>query len=98
VAPLELAFRVGVAVLVILAPTAMFLGLWRLLMRMRNGELVERVMQDDRVDEEWSTGEFAQPSVLDVLQPTGTSGGQCPRCGATNPEEAAYCAGCLERL
>lgn len=96
--PLELAFRLGVAVFVILAPTAMFLGLWRLLMRMRNGELVERVMQDDRVADEWSTGEFAQPTVLDVLQPTGASGGQCPHCGATNPEEAAYCADCLERL
>ena len=96
--PIELAFRVGVAVVVILAPTVMFLGFWRLLMRMRNGELVERVMQDDRVADEWSTGEFAQPTVLDVLQPTGASGGQCPHCGATNPEEAAYCADCLGRL
>ena len=96
--PIELAFRVGVAVVVILAPTVMFLGFWRLLMRMRNGELVERVMQDDRVVGEWSSDEFAQPGIVGMLRPAGSSAGQCPHCGQTNPEEAAYCAGCLERL
>lgn len=94
----ELVFRVGVAVFVILAPTAMFLGFWRLLMRMRNGELVERVMSDDRVAEEWSGGDFAQPAVVQLLGSTGASSATCPHCGTTNSDGAGVCAGCLRRL
>ena len=96
--PTELAFRLAVAGFVILAPTAMFLGFWRLLMRMRNGELVERVMADDRVAEQWSGGTFARPTIAKMLRPTGGSGSRCPNCGTSNPEAATYCAGCLTRL
>lgn len=96
--PLEVAFRVAVAVFVIVAPTLMFLGFWRLLLRMRNGELVERVMSDERIDEQWSSGEFAQPSVLSMIHPSTSSGPGCPHCGASNLPEARYCASCLRRL
>ena len=96
--PTELAFRLAVAGFVILAPTFMFLGLWRLLMRMRNGELVERVLANDRVDGAWSDDEFATPTVIRLVRPTAGSGGRCPNCGASNPETASYCAGCLGRL
>lgn len=96
--PFELAFRVGVAVFVIVSPTLMFLGLWRLLMRMRNGELVERVLEDDRVAEEWSSGEFAWPALLGPARPANRSGARCSHCGTPNPTEAHYCANCLRRL
>ena len=96
--PTELAFRLAVAGFVILAPTAMFLGFWRLLMRMRNGELVERVLANDRVDGEFSEEEFATPTVVGLVRPTAGSGSRCPNCGASNPETASYCAGCLNRL
>ena len=96
--PTELAFRLAVAGFVILAPTFMFLGLWRLLMRMRNGELVERVLASDRVDGEWSGEEFPTPTVVRLVRPAAGSGSRCPDCGASNPETASYCAGCLNRL
>jgi len=95
--PIELAFRIGVALFVIVAPTLMFLGFWQVLMRMRNGELVEHVMQHDRVAEEWSAGSFVQLNVVG-LQPTKNSTERCPNCGATNHEAASYCGSCLTRL
>ena len=97
-APLELGFRLAVAIFVILAPTAMFLGFWRLLMRMRDGELVQRVTADDRVTGEWSNGKFVRPAVVRMLQPAGNSGNRCPNCGTSNPETASHCGSCLNRL
>ena len=96
--PLELGFRLAVAIFVILAPTFMFLGFWRLLMRMRSGKLVGRVLANDRVDGEFSDEEFATPTVVRLVRPTAGSGSRCPDCGASNPETASYCAGCLNRL
>lgn len=96
---LELAFRLGTAAFVIVAPTLMFLGLWHLLLRMRNGELVERVMADERVAEEWSGEDFATP--LPVTGAGGTaaaSGNACPNCGASNASAARFCGNCLTRL
>ena len=70
-ASLPLAARLAVAVAVIMAPTVLFLGFWRLLVRMRNGELVERVMSADRVAEESTTDDVAPPDLLDVLRSGG---------------------------
>jgi hypothetical protein len=40
---MDVLFRVLVAAFVCVAPTVLFLGLWRGLMRLQNGELVERI-------------------------------------------------------
>jgi hypothetical protein len=95
--PLELAFRLAVAGFVIVAPTLLFLGLWRVLMRLRDGELVERVLADVRVAEEWS-GRFAKPTAGELMRPGGGSETVCPSCGESNPPGAAVCTRCLERL
>lgn len=96
--PVELALRLTVAVALILAPTAMFLGFWRLLMRLRNGELVERVLADERVEEEWSGGQFAAPALVGAFDDGRSSDSRCPNCGASNPERARFCSNCLSRL
>ncbi|PSP48636.1 hypothetical protein BRC75_06205 [Halobacteriales archaeon QH_7_69_31] len=64
---LPMAARIAFAAAVILAPTVLFVGFWRLLVRMRNGELVERVMSADRVAEESTTDDVAPPDLLEVL-------------------------------
>jgi hypothetical protein len=70
-ASLRLAARIAFAVAVILAPTVLFVGFWRLLVRMRNGELVDRVMSADRVAEESPADEVAPPDLLEVLRSGG---------------------------
>ena len=77
----ELAFRLAAAVVLVLSPTLLFLGFWRLLMRMRNGELVRRVVRDDRVAEEWSAGRFVRPPAAGAVIPSEAAD-RCSRCGA----------------
>ena len=62
------AVRLAFAVAVILAPTVLFLGFWRLLVRMRNGELVDRVMSADHIADEHPAEGVAPPDVLEVLR------------------------------
>ena len=90
---LEVAVRLGVTALVVVAPTAMSLGLWRLLLWMRDGELVGRVLEDERVGEELAAGRFAEPPVLSVLHPDG----QCRHCDVSRPQGTAVCPRCLGR-
>ena len=70
-ASLPLAARLAVAIGVILAPTVLFLGFWRLLVRMQNGELVDRVMSADPVADESPTDGVAPPDILEVLRSDG---------------------------
>ncbi|PSP78223.1 hypothetical protein BRC88_10995 [Halobacteriales archaeon QS_4_69_225] len=93
--PVELGFRLAVAVLVVVSPTLLFLGLWRLLMRMRDGELVRRVVRDDRVAEEWSAGRFVRPPAAEAVVPTGTVD-RCRRCGAA-AGDGSDCGRCASR-
>ena len=65
------AVRIAVAIAVILAPTVLFVGFWRLLVRMRNGELVDRVMSADRVADGSPTDGVAPPDLLEVLRSGG---------------------------
>jgi hypothetical protein len=95
--PLQVAVRLGVTALVVVAPTAMFLGLWRLLLRMRDGELVGRVLEDERVGEGWTSGRFAEPPVLTMLHPIAPPDGPCRHCGVSNPQGTAVCPHCLGR-
>ena len=70
-ASLPLAARLAFAVAVILAPTVLFLGLWRLLVRMQNGELVDRVMSADPVADDSPTDGVAPPDILEELRSDG---------------------------
>ena len=70
-ASLPLAARLAVAIGVILAPTVLFLGFWRLLVRMQNGELVDRVMSADPVADDSPTDGVAPPDILEVLRSDG---------------------------
>ena len=65
------AVRITVAIAVILAPTVLFLGFWRLLVRMRNGELVDRVTSADPVADDSPTDGVAPPDILEVLRSGG---------------------------
>jgi len=94
---LEVAVRLGVTALVVVAPTAMFLGLWRLLLWMRDGELVGRVLEDERVGEEWTSGRFAEPPVVTMLHPMAFPDGPCRHCGVSNPKGTEACPHCLGR-
>ena len=65
------AVRITVAIAIILAPTVLFVGFWRLLVRMRNGELVDRVMSADQVADEPQADGVAPPDLLEVLRSGG---------------------------
>ena len=65
------AARLAFTIAVILAPTVLYLGFWRLLVRMRNGELVDRVTSADPVADETPTDGVAPPDVLEVLRAGG---------------------------
>ena len=85
-----LTFRLLVAVGCILGPTVLFLGFWRLLGRLREGDLVARLA--DR-------GVARQPDVSmgDVLETvTDASDGprRCERCGVRNTAGASVCRRC----
>jgi hypothetical protein len=65
------AVRIAVTIAVILAPTVLFLGFWRLLVRMQNGELIDRVMSADQVADEPPADGVAPPDLLEVLRSGG---------------------------
>lgn len=85
-----LAFRLLVAVGCILGPTALFLGFWRLLGRLQEGDLVDRLADQ---------GVARQPDVSmgDVLETvTDASDGprRCEQCGVRNTTGASVCRRC----
>ncbi|WP_226022484.1 DUF7577 domain-containing protein [Halomicrobium salinisoli] len=90
----ELALRVGAAVFVIVAPTLLFLGLWRGLDALRDDELVEMAREQGYLE--------SSPSPTDVtaelLPDTGSDTVVCEACGTDNLAEATYCQGCLREL
>ena len=97
----ELAWRLLVAVFVIVAPTLLFLGLVRLLERMRDDAFIEQVLSEEerREIEESQT----LTTLVDELTVDAGVGGsidtvECPSCGATNLAQATFCAECLSRL
>jgi len=90
---LELAARVTAGMVVIVAPTLLFLALWRGLEAMRDDELVRRARQRAEGMEE-------SGSPFDVVPTPSHAPGdvQCPNCGAGNREGVQYCQQCLSRL
>ncbi|MBV0925618.1 zinc ribbon domain-containing protein [Halomicroarcula limicola] len=98
---LELAFRVGAGLFVIVAPTLLFLALWRGLESMRDDELVERARQRaenaERSSTEWSVG----GSAVSVVPDSGASRAEtvaCPSCGTENRTGVTYCQACLGEI
>jgi hypothetical protein len=100
-----LAIRLLVACACVVAPTLLFLGLWRGLIRMRDDDLVNRLLNDD------SAGFEVDPVRIAPFAP-GSSGPvtdrdregpapaavRCPACNAETASDVRYCADCLVRL
>ncbi|MCO8246483.1 MULTISPECIES: hypothetical protein [unclassified Haladaptatus] len=100
---LETLFRVFVAGVLVVAPTVLFLGLWRGMMALRDGDLVNRTMNGDfgPIPESPITAAmFGYGGVQRSRTTSSTAGGQvrCGQCGAVNPEYADYCGNCLDEL
>ncbi|MBX0295920.1 DUF7577 domain-containing protein [Haloarcula nitratireducens] len=98
---LELAFRVGAGLFVIVAPTLLFLALWRGLESMRDDELVERARQraenTERSSTEWTVGR-SPVSVVPNSGPNDSETAACPSCGTENRTGVTYCRECLGRI
>jgi hypothetical protein len=93
-----IAFRLLVAVFCIVAPSMMFVGFVRVLDRMRDDDLVNRVME--RMDEQPS-GASGPAAVLTGGAVDGGSKSDlipCPNCGLPNAGYAGYCGNCLAQL
>mgnify|MGYP000173940181 CR=1 FL=1 len=87
----ELALRVAAGLFVIVAPTLLFLGLWRGLELLQDDDLVERVRD----------GEFDSPSTGMTPSVFPDSGGDtrtCQSCGTPNLADARFCQECLGKL
>ena len=87
----ELAARVLAGLFVIVAPTLLFLALWRGLQSMRDDALVQRVKQRAEATAESGGPHSPTPSA-------DSSVVACPNCGAGNSDGVAYCRQCLSAL
>ncbi|MBX0322512.1 zinc ribbon domain-containing protein [Halomicroarcula sp. F13] len=99
---LELAFRVASGLFVIVAPTVMFLALWRGLEAMRDDELIERAQQRAEAMEqsgsEWSVDATAVTAAVTSGDPVPDEMVACPSCGTANRAGVTYCQQCLHEL
>jgi hypothetical protein len=95
--------RVVAAAVLAVAPSILFVGLWRGLMRLRDDDLVERVSG------EWGETEpYVGPSIVprslvpegrpDPDVSAGADFAPCDECGAPNARAATYCHECLSQL
>jgi len=99
---LQLALRVAAGLFVVVAPTLMFLALWRGLEAMRDDELIQRARrraEADRSDSEWqvdtaSLTDLAPSGDPAMAQRTTT----CRSCGAENQTDVTYCRQCLDSI
>jgi hypothetical protein len=95
---LELTFRLAVAVFVVAAPSALFVGFYRLLVRMRDDDLVTRVLAhvDETGHRKQSPAAVLTGGALDAGPGSATVA--CDACGSPNPPFADYCGACLSSL
>lgn len=100
----ETVFRVLVGMVLTVAPTILFLGLWRGLVALRNDDLVNRTMSGE-------FGTIPNPPISAIMfgsnaigrEPTPMSGARaeqvrCPSCEESNTNYAEFCRNCLEKL
>ena len=93
---MELAFRLLVAMFVVVAPSALFVGLWRGLHALRDDRLVARMEEHAR-----ESNSHARPTPASLLAPVGTEQSSvvpCGTCGTPNPDGVTFCHECLARL
>jgi hypothetical protein len=93
-----IAFRLAVTVFCIVAPSLLFVGFVRVLDRMRDDDLVNRILE--QMDEQPS-GAPGPAAVLTGGAVDSSSVSQlttCPSCGLPNPDYAGYCGNCLTSL
>ncbi|GAA0245496.1 hypothetical protein [Haladaptatus pallidirubidus] len=99
----ETIFRVLVAGVLTVAPTLLFLGLWRGLMALRDDDLVNRTMNGEFGPVPNSLLRSGLPGSSKIgRDPTtanraGTSL-RCRICDAENPRYADYCGNCLKKI
>ncbi|WP_458189374.1 hypothetical protein [Haladaptatus sp. NG-WS-4] len=100
----ELTFRVLVGGVLTIAPTILFLGLWRGLMALRDDDLVNRTMNGE-------FGAIPESPISAVMFGQGTvdrnptrseevaeGWRRCRACDELNPDYAEYCHTCLKKL
>ncbi|WP_227377276.1 zinc ribbon domain-containing protein [Haladaptatus halobius] len=100
----ETIFRVLVGGVLAVAPTLLFLGLWRGLMALRDDDLVNRTMSGEFgtiPDSPISAMMFGRNAV--GREPTPMSGARvervrCSSCEEPNASYAEFCRNCLEKL
>lgn len=104
---LALAWRVSVAVFVILAPTFLFLQFMRLLEWMRDDDLIAQLVEQhdlvttdtDRMLAALSTGPSPEARESIAMESDdGTALTRCENCGQRNARASTYCAGCLSEI
>jgi hypothetical protein len=91
--------RVLMAAGITVAPSLLFLGLWRGLMRLRDDNLI------DRTSDDWNEP-YVGPSIVprsvvpgnDRPVPTRVDFVPCGECGAPNAEGSRFCHECLSRV
>jgi hypothetical protein len=99
----ELALRVIAGLFVIVAPTLLFLGLWRGLEAMRDDELIQQAhqraesMNQSTPGTDWSVDALTGAEVS-PLSETKLSVVTCDTCGTPNMQDASYCQECLTEL
>ena len=99
----ELALRVIAGLFVIVAPTLLFLGLWRGLEAMRDDELIQQVHQRAEMRDQLPTRPDWSADVLtddeaSPLSETNLSVVTCSTCGTPNMQDATYCQQCFTEL
>jgi hypothetical protein len=93
---LDLALRVAVLLVVMVAPTLFFVALGWVLECLRDDELIGRVQADAGVN--GSPTHTPVDTNDGVLSADADPGVTCPDCGATNMRDATYCQQCLREL
>lgn len=91
----ELAFRLVVTGVLIVAPTLLFLGFWRFLVWLRDDALIDRLADRGVLEE------ARHPSAADVLATatvSETGVRRCPDCDARNLPTADRCRECGDHL
>ncbi|MFC6974997.1 zinc ribbon domain-containing protein [Halomicroarcula sp. GCM10025709] len=98
----ELAIRVAAGLFVIVAPTLLFLGLWRGLEAMRDDELIQRAQQRARSMESdhggWNIDATAVRAAATRADPVPDEMIACDSCGTHNRDDVTYCQDCLSDL